>query len=417
MSPTSSIDRQTRMAAVVFADLVGFSKKSVPDQLAAKEALTAVLQRLVSPYPRESRVVLDTGDGAAVGFLVSPEYALGLALRLRREIDGAPPEALLHPQDLRLGINLGPLKVVTDVNGHPNLVGEGINSAERIMSFAGPGDTTASRSFQEAVYYLDASFQSLFEPLGTRADKHGREHEVFRLTSSKPAIEAALESLGPAHGTTVATRGAAARMASAAAATIQRGPARVSRLVTPVRIGIVAGALVVVAAVSWQAWSLRQPTRDAPSAASVEPRPSSPAPVTPGRAPAASVEPRPDPPPPQVATTTPAAEPPKAAPEPASPPSAAPPPPPAATASTAERRPAPDPASGKRAKSAPAAPRSAMAGSPAPAPPAARETPQDTAGGEAPHRTSQRCSRLLQRAAVGETLTPAEQRELSGSCR
>ncbi|MET0851304.1 MAG: hypothetical protein ABW020_09270, partial [Candidatus Rokuibacteriota bacterium] len=110
MSPTSSIDRQTRMAAVVFADLVGFSKKSVPDQLAAKEALTVVLQRLVSPYPRESRVVLDTGDGAAVGFLVSPEYALGLALRLRHEIDGAPPEALLHPHDLRLGINLGPLK-------------------------------------------------------------------------------------------------------------------------------------------------------------------------------------------------------------------------------------------------------------------------------------------------------------------
>jgi outer membrane protein OmpA-like peptidoglycan-associated protein len=67
MKPTSSIDRQTRMAAVVFADLVGFSKKSVPDQLAAKEALTSVLQRLVSPYPRESRVVLDTGDGAALG--------------------------------------------------------------------------------------------------------------------------------------------------------------------------------------------------------------------------------------------------------------------------------------------------------------------------------------------------------------
>ena len=415
---TSSIDRQTRMAAVVFADLVGFSKKSVPEQLAAKEALTAILQRLVSPYPRESRVVLDTGDGAAVGFLVSPEYALGLALRLRREIDAAPPETLLHSRDLRLGINLGPLKVVTDVNGHPNLVGEGINSAERIMSFAGPGDTTASRSFQEAVYYLDASFQSLFEPLGTRADKHGREHEVFRLTTSKDAIEAALESLDTAHGTTVAARGAAARMASAAAASIQRGPARVSRLVTPVRLGIVAGALVLAAAVSWQVWSLRQPTRDAPSAASVEPRPASPARVEPGPAtPATSVEPpratpapaRSEPTP--VATTTPAAEPSKPAPEPAAA-SPAPPSPPPAASSTAERRPVSE-ASGKRVKSAPAAPRSAMAGSTAP--PAARETREDSAGAEAP-RTSQRCSRLLQRAAVGEVLTAAEQRELS-SCR
>ena len=83
-----------------------------------------------------------------MGFLVSPEYALGLALRLRRELDAAPVDGLLRSRDLRLGINLGPLKVVTDVNGHPNLVGEGINSAERIMSFADPGDITASRSFR-----------------------------------------------------------------------------------------------------------------------------------------------------------------------------------------------------------------------------------------------------------------------------
>ena len=95
MKPAApSLDRQTRMAAVLFADLVGFSKKSVPAQLAAKEAL---LQRLVTPYPSASRVVLDTGDGAAVGFLVSPEYALGLALRLRRELAAAPADGLLQP--------------------------------------------------------------------------------------------------------------------------------------------------------------------------------------------------------------------------------------------------------------------------------------------------------------------------------
>jgi class 3 adenylate cyclase len=193
----SSTDRQTRMAAVVFADLVGFSKKAVPAQLAAKEALADLLQRLVTPYPKNSRVVVDTGDGA-VGFLVSPAYALGLALRLRRELDAAPVSGLLQSRDLRLAINLGPVKVVTDVNGHPNLVGEGINSAERIMSFADPGGTTASRSFQEAVYYLDASFQGLFEPLGMRTDKHGREHEVFRLTASVAAINATLQSLGVA---------------------------------------------------------------------------------------------------------------------------------------------------------------------------------------------------------------------------
>src|SRR4030095_11780769 len=207
--------RQTRMAAVVFADIVGFSKKSVPAQLAAKEVLARLLQRLVAPYPANSRIVLDTGDGAAVGFLVSPEYALSLALRLRRELEDAPEDSLLRSRDLRLGINLGPLQVVTDVNGHPNMVGEGVNSAERIMSFAQPGETTASRSFQEAVFYLDSSFQTLFEPLGLRADKHGREHEVFRLTASADAIEAALQRLGTA-GRAAGARPAAGRDGEAA---------------------------------------------------------------------------------------------------------------------------------------------------------------------------------------------------------
>jgi hypothetical protein len=372
----------------------------------------------VSPYPKDSRVLLDTGDGAAVGFLVSPEYALGLALRLRAEVDASSPEALLRATDLRLGINLGPVKVVTGVDGRPNLVGEGINSAERIMSFAGPGDTTASRSFQEAVYYLDVAFQNLFEPLGARADKHGREHEVFRLTTSQPAIEAALESLGPANGP-VARRSAAARMASAAAS-LGRGPQRVSRLVTPLRMSVVAGAIVIAAAVSWQAWSARQPARAVPAAAGVAPGPAvdsspvrpEPAPAATAPAPVATAPPQPSATAPTpVATAPPApADPPRGAPA-AEPASASPPPMPASATAT-ERR--PDPVTGKRARPAAPAPRSAMGDKPAATTPAAREISDNR---EAPHRTSQRCSGLLQRAALGEALTAAEQRELSESCR
>jgi class 3 adenylate cyclase len=402
---TAPIDRQTRMAAVLFADLVGFSKKSVPAQLAAKEALTGLLQRLVTPYPSASRVVLDTGDGAAVGFLVSPEYALGLALRLRRELVAAPAGSLLQSQDLRLGINLGPLKVVTDVNGHPNLVGEGINSAERIMSFAEPGDTTASRSFQEAVYYLDASFQSLFEPLGMRADKHGREHEVFRLTTSGPAIDAALESLGvgAAPGD---PRGTAGRAASIGASSTPRlgGLAAMGR---PTRIGLVAAVLLVVVGTgAWVAWPARQVARETPAPSSAAPR-------------EATVP---------VATPSPASS-------ETTPPAAAAPAPGASAGASGESEPASRAAQGspasvqapasptppeapavKRAKAPTAPPKSVMAG-PAPAAPQVSPRAPEAAPAADSLRASPRCSRLLQRAAVGETLTPDEQRELATSCR
>jgi class 3 adenylate cyclase len=395
-SADTQLDRQTRMAAVVFADIVGFSKKSVPAQLAAKEVLARLLQRLVAPYPANSRIVLDTGDGAAVGFLVSPEYALSLALRLRRELEDAPEDSLLRSRDLRLGINLGPLKVVTDVNGHPNMVGEGVNSAERIMSFAQPGETTASRSFQEAVFYLDSSFQTLFEPLGLRADKHGREHEVFRLTASADAIEAALQSLGMAG------------RAPAAVAT-SRPQGRSARL------GLIAAvAIVGVGVAAWVAWPSRQGVRELPAATSAASRePSSPAP--PAAAPPVVAPPVSAPSGPSAASVTPPAPP---APAPTEQPAAAPAAQasptlaPAAPAPSSPSAPAPHPAetSGvKKAKPAPAPPKSAMAGAPA--------TPQPSAPPPPTAPPSARCSRLLQRAALGETLTPDEQREMTTSCR
>jgi class 3 adenylate cyclase len=387
----SSTDRQTRMAAVVFADLVGFSKKSVPAQLAAKEALTDLLQRLVMPYPKNGRVVLDTGDGAAVGFLVSPEYALGLALRLRRELDAAPVGGLLQSRDLRLGINLGPVKVVTDVNGHPNLVGEGINSAERIMSFADPGGTTASRSFQEAVYYLDANFQSLFEPLGIRTDKHGREHEVFRLTTSVPAIDAALHSLD------VAGR------PSSIAASSKRASRGLSALGRPVRVGLVAGVIAFGAATAaWIGWPPRHVARETPAATSSAPREAGtpPAPPSPARSetmPAPAAAPAPEESPGASRESELAPRPTPGGPAPGSP-------------ASADRRAPPDASGGKRVRPPAAPPKSSIAGAPQPA------TPQESSRGDGTV-PSPRCSRLLQRAAVGEVLTPEEQRELTSSCR
>ena len=389
-SAATQLDRQTRMAAVVFADIVGFSKKSVPAQLAAKEVLARLLQRLVTPYPANTRIVLDTGDGAAVGFLVSPEYALSLTLRLRRELDAAPDDSLLRSRDLRLGINLGPLKVVTDVNGHPNMVGEGINSAERIMSFAAPGETTASRSFQEAVYYLDATFQTLFEPLGLRADKHGREHEVFRLAAAPEAIDAALQSLG-----------ATGRTPTTVAPSKPRGRS--------VGAGLIAALVVVGVGIgAWVAWPSRQGAREVPAATRAGTREpaspaapvSAPAPIAAPAAPsAAPVTPSPAPPAVSVA--------PPAAPEPVPaavtvPPAAAPAPPPPSTPTPGDtsgaRKPRPAPAPPKSVVATPATPHTG-----APPPP----TPQP----------SPRCSRLLQRAALGETLTPDEQREMTTSCR
>jgi len=40
---------------------------------------------------------------------------------------------------IRVGVNLGPVRLVKDINGQPNIIGDGINVAQRVMSFAEPG--------------------------------------------------------------------------------------------------------------------------------------------------------------------------------------------------------------------------------------------------------------------------------------
>jgi len=142
--------------------------------------------------------VLDTGDGAAIAFLGDPEDALSAGIAVRKSIASLPPEIL----SARMGINLGPVRLVWDINAQMNILGDGINVAQRVMSFAMPGQLLASRSFYEVVSRLSRDYASLFSDLGTRTDKHVREHECMRLprapgSSARPTRRGAARARAP----------------------------------------------------------------------------------------------------------------------------------------------------------------------------------------------------------------------------
>src|SRR5262249_38930746 len=117
----------------------------------------------------------------ALCFLGDPEDALFAASHLRAGTMAAGPELAL-----RIGINLGPVRVVKDVNGQPNMLGDGINVAQRVMSFAGPNQILASRSDYEIVSRLSQEDTRLFQYLGVHRDKHVREHEVYVMAAGGP---------------------------------------------------------------------------------------------------------------------------------------------------------------------------------------------------------------------------------------
>src|SRR6476619_1984212 len=166
---------RTLVCSVLFIDIVGYSKKGVADQVKLKRVFTELLTAALEQVSPRDRVVVDTGDGAAITFLGDPEGALFVGLAMLDKVGEIP---------VRLGINLGPVSLVKDINGRDNVLGDGINAAERVMSFAGQGQLLVSRSFFEVMSLLSADYASLFKQERSRLDKHNRAHDLFAVTDA-----------------------------------------------------------------------------------------------------------------------------------------------------------------------------------------------------------------------------------------
>ena len=169
---------KTIMSSVLFLDIVEYSKKSVAGQISLKERFNGHLSDAIRDVPVPDRIILDTGDGAAVNFLGDVEDALKTALSLRESISGEDPN-VDPPLQVRVGINLGPVRLMRDINGQPNIVGDGINVAQRVMGFADINQILVSRSYHDAVSRLSPQYAGLFHFQGSRTDKHVRDHEVY----------------------------------------------------------------------------------------------------------------------------------------------------------------------------------------------------------------------------------------------
>jgi class 3 adenylate cyclase/outer membrane biosynthesis protein TonB len=190
---------RTFICSVVFIDLVGYSKKPVTEQIRLKTSLTSNLSEAIKDIPVNDRIILDTGDGAAISFLGDPEDALFVTLSLReamvREGMTSTIVEASGEDSVRMGINLGPVKLVKDINGHPNIIGDGINVAQRIMSFARPGQIVVSRSYYDVVSNLASEYAKLFHYEGSRTDKHVREHEIYVVGHHEGALQKAKDGM------------------------------------------------------------------------------------------------------------------------------------------------------------------------------------------------------------------------------
>lgn len=119
---------------ILFCDVIGFSKRDPIEQSRIQAALNRtvgrIIQRLDTPL-EERLIALPTGDGMVLNFLASdPDIHLRAALILLETLAADSGNLAIG---LRVGLNTDVDSWVLDINGKRNVVGRGINTAQRVM--------------------------------------------------------------------------------------------------------------------------------------------------------------------------------------------------------------------------------------------------------------------------------------------
>jgi adenylate cyclase len=127
---------ERRLAAILAADVVGYSRQMVADEEGTHTRLLSYRREVIEPKIREhrGRMVKNTGDGALVEF-GSIVDAVRCALEMQRGIIARNAGVLPTRRiELRIGVNLGDVIVAAD-----DIYGHGVNLAVRLEGLAPPG--------------------------------------------------------------------------------------------------------------------------------------------------------------------------------------------------------------------------------------------------------------------------------------
>jgi len=173
---------QRRLAAVMAADVVGYSRLMEQDEVATLAALKQrrrdILQPLVVDH--HGRIVKVMGDGVLVEF-ASPVNAVACAMELQKRMaaanDGEPEDRRIL---LRIGINLGDVMVEGG-----DLYGDGVNIAARLQTAAEPGDICVSAKVRDEV---GRKLAVSFEDLGARRLKNVEAPVRIYRVADTPAV-------------------------------------------------------------------------------------------------------------------------------------------------------------------------------------------------------------------------------------
>ena len=150
-------DIERRLAAIMSADVAGYSRLMGTDEAGTLSALKALRRDVFAPQvaAHKGRVVKLMGDGALVEF-PSIVNAVDCAIAVQRVLAGRNEDS---PIKLRIGINLGDIIIEGS-----DIYGDGVNVAARIQEVADPGGIALSgAAFDQVEGKVEVAFEDTGE--------------------------------------------------------------------------------------------------------------------------------------------------------------------------------------------------------------------------------------------------------------
>ena len=157
---------ERRLAAVLVADIVGYSRLMNEDEEGTLRAVKDTFKSLIDPKVSQyhGRIIKLTGDGALMEFASAVDavaFAVEVQCAMRDRNRDLPEERRI---EYRIGINIGDIIIEPD-----DIYGDGVNIAARLEGLADPGAIcVAGNVFDQVKGKLDLTF----EPLGERKVKN-----------------------------------------------------------------------------------------------------------------------------------------------------------------------------------------------------------------------------------------------------
>ncbi|MEE8351392.1 MAG: tetratricopeptide repeat protein [Rhodospirillales bacterium] len=217
-----------KLAAVIYADVAGYSRLTGADEEATHRALSAALDAITIIIEGHGGRVLHYAGDAILAEFASVVVSLTAAIDIQRDL-AARNHGLAEDRRLlfRIGVNLGDVIVDRD-----ELYGDGVNVAARLESLADPGGICISR---KVLHEVRDKLEVGFEFLGEQAVKNIENPiPVYRVLMDP---EAAGKVVGEAHS-----------------GSRQKSSTAVAAVVAVVVLAVVAGSISW-----WQPWKSPPP--------------------------------------------------------------------------------------------------------------------------------------------------------------